>query len=338
MAGRGIRKKPLSLITGAGGRLGKHLLKLLLERKERVRVLARAGSDLSFPPEVEVVPGDITHIYTLPPAVEGVDFVYHLAALVDYATSEKKLFEVNVEGTKNLLKTCAEFSPHLKKFVYCSSTSVMGKELAEIPANERTECIPTDNYGLSKLMAEKAVLEYKDKLPVVIVRPAVIYGEGFNEGYFPIFKMLEEGRLRIIDSGDNVLPFVHAKDVATALALAAERGRNGEVYIITGGEQMTQKEILDIAARCLRVEPPEKHIPRFLAELWVQLSSITSFLSGRKPSITTEDIAVLSSHRVFDISKARKELGYSPQVRLEDGIKEMVEYYRGASYDASWKG
>lgn len=333
-------RKPLALVTGAGGRLGRHLLRLLLERHYPVRVLARAGADLSFPPGVEVVPGDITHFYTLHQAVEGADIVFHLAALVDYTTSEKNLFEVNVEGTRNLLKACVEFAPKLKRFVYCSSTAVMGKELAEIPANEKTECIPTDNYGLSKLMAEKVVMEYKNKLPVVIIRPAVIYGEGFNESYFPVFKLLQQHRFRIIDSGDNILPFVHAKDVAQALLLAAEKRKAvGNVYIIAGGEQMTQKEILEIAARELGVKPPKKHIPRFLAELRVQLSYMKSFFTGRNPKLTLEDIAVLSSNRLFDISKAKKELGYSPQVRLEDGIKEMVEYYkRGASHGAHGKG
>jgi nucleoside-diphosphate-sugar epimerase len=332
--------RPLILVTGAGGRLGRHLLQLLLERNSRVRVLARAGAELSFPKGVEVFPGDITHIQTISHAVGGVDIVYHLAALVDYVSSEKKLFEVNVEGTRNLLKACVEFAPNLKRFVYCSSTSVMGKELAKIPADEKTECIPTDNYGISKLMAERVVLEHKDKLPVVIVRPAVVYGAGFNEGYFPVLKLLKKHKLKVIDSGDNVLPFVHAKDVARALLLAAgSRKAIGQTYIITGGEQMTQKEILEIAARELEVKPPHKHIPLPIARLNIQLSYLISLFRGKKPPIDLEQLSVLSSHRIFDISKARKELGYSPKVRLEEGIKEMVEYYRrGAFYEEHGKG
>lgn len=333
-------KKPLILVTGAGGRLGKHLLKLLLERKSRIRVLARAGADLSFPEGVEIFPGDITHPQTIFDAVRGVDIVYHLAALVDYATSEKMLFDVNVEGTRNLLKACVEVAPNLKRFVYCSSTGAMGKELAEIPANEKTECIPTDNYGLSKLMAEKVVLEYKGKLPVVIVRPAVIYGEGFDEGYFSVLKLLKRHKARIVDSGDNVIPFVHAEDVVKAFALSAESPKAvGQIYIIAGGEQMTQKEILEIAARELGVKPPHKHVPRFMAELEIQLFYLMSFFGGRRPPLDLEQLSVISSHRIFDISKAKKELGYSPEVRLEEGIKEMVEYYRrGAFYAEHGKG
>jgi nucleoside-diphosphate-sugar epimerase len=335
-----LSHKPLVLVTGAGGRLGRHLLKLLLNEKYRVRVLARAGAEISFPQGVEVFPGDITHIQTIRHAVEGVAMVFHLAALVDYASSQEKLFDVNVEGTMNLLETCSEAAPNLKRFVYCSSTSVMGKELAELPANEKTECIPTDDYGLSKLMAEKVVMEYSKKLPVVIIRPAVIYGEGFDEGYFPVLKLLKHHRMRIIDSGNNVIPFVHAKDVARALLLAAESKKAvGQTYIITGGEQMTQKEIFEIAAKELGVKAPHRNIPRFFLELEAQLSSLRSFLGGKKPSFSMEDISVLSSHRVFDISKAKKELGYAPQVRLEEGIKEMVEYYRrGAFYEEHGKG
>jgi nucleoside-diphosphate-sugar epimerase len=327
-------KRPPLLVTGAGGRLGMHLLRLLLEQKYRVRVLARAGADITVPKGVEVFPGDITHPQTLFDAVRGVDIVFHLAALVDYVSSEKRLYDVNIGGTNNLLKVCAEVAPNLKRFVYCSSTSVMGKELAEIPANEKTQCLPTDNYGFSKLMAEKAVMEYRDKFPVVIIRPAVIYGEGFDEGYFPVLKLLQHHKMRIIDSGNNVIPFVHARDVAKALLLAAESKKApGQKYIIAGGEQMTQKEVFEIAARELRVKPPHQHIPRFIAELGVQFSYPLGFLRRKKKRADLENLAVLSSHRVFDISKARKELGYSPQMRLEEGIKEMVEYYRrGAFY------
>ena len=327
-------RKPLVLVTGAGGRLGRYLVNLLLDGKYRVRVLARAGADVSFPEGVDIFPGDITHILTICHAVEGVDIVFHLAALVDYVSSEEKLFEVNVEGTRNLLKACEEFAPNLKRFVYCSSTSVMGKELAEIPANEKTECLPTDDYGLSKLMAEKVVMEYSKKIPVTIVRPAVIYGEGFDESYFPVLRLIKHHKMRIIDSGGNVIPFVHAKDVARAFLLAAEsRKAIGQTYIITGAEQMTQKEVFEIAAKEMGVKPPTRHIPRFMVEIEIQLSYLKSLLGGKKSKISLEDIAVLSSHRIFDISKARKELGYSPQIRLEEGIKEMVEYYRrGAFY------
>ncbi|NYZ76293.1 NAD-dependent epimerase/dehydratase family protein [Candidatus Micrarchaeota archaeon] len=333
-------RKPLMLVTGAGGRLGKHLLNLLLEKKARVRVLARAGAEVSFPRGVEVFPGDITHPITLFDAVRGVDVVFHLAALVDYVSSEKRLFDVNVEGTKNLLKVCAEAAPNLQRFVYCSSTSVMGKELAEIPANEKTECLPTDNYGFSKLMAEKAVLEYKKRFPIVIMRPAVIYGEGFDEGYFPVLKLIKHNRMRIIDSGNNVIPFVHAEDVVKALLLAAESKKApGHIYIIAGAEQMTQKEVFEIAARELGVKPPHQHIPHFLAEFGIQLSYPLSFLGWRKTRVDLENLAVLSSHRIFDISKAKRELGYSPSVRLGEGIKEMAEYYkRGAFYAEHWKG
>jgi nucleoside-diphosphate-sugar epimerase len=333
-------RKPLILVTGAGGRLGKNLLKLLLEKRANVRVLARAGADLSFPKEVEIFPGDIVHPNTLFDAVRGVDIVFHLAALVDYVSSEKRLYDVNVEGTRNLLNVCVEAAPNLRRFVYCSSTSVMGKELAEIPANEKTECLPTDNYGYSKLMAEKVVLEYKKRLPVVIVRPAVIYGKGFDEGYFPVLKLIKHNKMKIIDSGSNVIPFVHAKDVANALFLASESKKApGQIYIITGREQMTQKEVFEIAARELGVKPPHQHIPHFLAEFGIQLSYPLSFLGWKRTRVDLENLAVLSSNRVFDISKAKKELGYSPSVRLEEGIKEMVEYYkRGAFYAEHGKG
>jgi len=318
-------RENIALVTGASGRLGRHLVEALLKRNFKVRALLHAGADTNFPKKVEIFPGDVRDIKTIEPAVTGVNFVYHLAALLDYSAPKKKLFEINAHGTKNMLEACVRKAHSIGRFIYCSSTAVFGKRPLEIPTNELTPCHPTDNYGASKLMAEKIVGEYKKKLPVVIVRPAVIYGRGFTEGFFQVFKMLEKGKMRMIGSGENVIPFVHVKDVIQALLLAGEREKAvGETYIIAGGENKTQKELLEMASNELNVKPPEEKIHHLMARLMVKFSSKTGF--------GDEHLDLLASHRMFSISKAKKDLGYSPKIKLEEGVREMVEYFRGVSY------
>ena len=326
----GERRAPISLVTGASGRLGRHLVPALLAMGERVRVLhRRSEKPPSYPEGVEVVFGDITDRSSLEAAVADVDYVYHLAAIVSHSAPPEVLLEVNYEGTRNLLDACARKAYSLKRFIYVSSISVYGKKPAALPANEETPLNPSDWYGKTKAMAEEAVMQYAGRMPVVILRPAVIYGEGFDEAYLPVLAALEKGRMQIIGSGQNVIPFVHVKDVVRALILASRAEKApGNVYIIASPERMTQRDILRIACRSLGVPFPRSSVPVWVAMLRLMLANIMSALAGGKPKLLEEHLDTISANRYFDVSKAERELGFRASVKLEDGIKEMVEYYR----------
>jgi nucleoside-diphosphate-sugar epimerase len=137
--------------------------------------------------------------------------------------------------------------------------------------------------------------------------------------------MLEKGKMRIIGSGDNVIPFIHVNDITQAMLLASEKEKAiGETYIIAGEENKTQKELIEMSSHELKVKPPSKKIHPLLLRLMLKLSAKTEF--------GDEHLDLLASHRIFDISKAKNDLGFSPKVKLKDGIREMVKYFRGASY------
>jgi len=321
---------PLSLVTGASGRLGRHLVAALLARGERVRVLQRKSEKPpTYPEGVEVVIGDITNRGSLEAAVTDVDYVYHLAAIVSHTAPPDILLEVNYSGTRNLLDACAKKAHKLKRFVYVSSISVYGKHPATLPANEETPINPSDWYGKTKAIAEEVVMQYAGRIPVVIIRPAVIYGEGFDEAYLPVLASLEKGKMRIIGSGQNIIPFVHVNDVVRALILAS-RAQNapGNVYVIASKERITQHEILRIACKYLGVAQPKSRVPVWLAKLRLKVANALSSLAGRKPKLLEEHIDTISANRYFDVSKAEKDLGFRASVAFEDGMKEMVDYYR----------
>ncbi len=319
----------VALVTGATGRIGSVLVRELLKKKKmEVRALIRNEKESTRLPEgTRAFVGDITRIDSMKEAVSDADYVFHLAALVDYSAPESLLYEVNVKGTDNILKLCCE-ERGLKSFVFCSTIGVHGKSLKHIPADEGEPFNPGDKYNGSKFLAERTALGYRGRVPVVVVRPAVVYGAGFEEAYFPIFELMRKGRMPFIGSGGNYVPFVHVSDVVQGMLLASDdEDAAGNAYILTSGETRTQREAFEIACRYLNVPPPKISVPVFVAKTYARISGALSRARGRKPKIIPEYVDVLASNRAFDITKAKKELCYEPKIKLEEGIREMVEDY-----------
>ncbi len=288
-------------VTGASGRLGREVLKVIPEAIP----IVRQASGL----ENEIVTDYSFH--DLERMLRNADVVIHLAASRDFLDMNKAR-----EGNVILTQRLATAVPPTARIIFASSISVYGKHLAAMPADEATATRPDTPYAETKLQAEKIVASKPDH---VILRIGPLYGPGFDD-YFKVLRMIKDGTMRVIGSGSNHIPFVHAEDVATAIAAAVSDGRG--VYVLVG-ECLTQTEVYAIAAKELGVEPPRKHVPTLLAALMAQLSLIRSSLTKTKPKFIPEDIAVLSSDRRFNSSRARKELGFSPRP-LADGIKEMV--------------
>jgi nucleoside-diphosphate-sugar epimerase len=322
---------PLCFVTGAGGRLGRFVLAALREKGYRVRALERSqGREPSFPSDVEVAAGDLSSISALEPMVADADYVFHLAGLVSHSAPFPELYAANYEGTRNLLEACRKSARGLKRFVYASSISVYGKEPLELPASEATPCRPTDGYGSSKLLAEEAVKQYSEFFPTVILRPAIIYGEGFDEAYIPMLSRIEKGRMKAIGGGRNVIPFVHARDVARAFVLAAEsQAPSGMAFVVASPERLTQNQILSMAASALGAKPPSGSVPAWLVKLSIKLYRLNPFSRG-KGGLLEEHVDTIAADRFFDTRMAEDALGFSAQVPLAQGIAEMVEYYRAA--------
>ncbi|MEM5782543.1 MAG: GDP-mannose 4,6-dehydratase [Candidatus Aenigmatarchaeota archaeon] len=305
------------LVTGAAGRIGKHLVNALVKQGEKVRVLIK--DDTIENENVEVFYGDLLNKESLKKAVDGVDVIYHLAAVVDYLAPKDLMFNVNVIGTKNLLEVSKA-----KKFIYLSSTAVMGKKLKEIPANENTACKPSNFYGKTKLDAEKLVKEAGG----IIIRSVDVFGPGFTEGYEYVISGLENGSLPIIGNGKNFIHWIHINDLIQALILAKEKGKHGEVYIVAGKEVKTLRECFNLLCKYLDVEPPKKQVSKFLAKALANFKVLKAKIKKQKPKIIPEYIEKITANRSFDISKARKELGFEPKVSYEDAAREMVEEYK----------
>jgi len=319
------------LITGAAGRLARHLtpalyshyeLVLLDKSGENVRESLKRTKLIDFE-KIKIVEADLTTApeNVLREACAGCDAIIHLAALLDYAASRKQFFETNVYATKRLLDA-ARAAGSVKRFILVSSTSVYGQKSKENALNEESEFAPTDAYGESKLAAEQAVRE--SGLPFVILRPSVIYGIDFIEGFFQVVSGIKTGKLKLIGDGENKIAFVHVDDVVQAILLALEKKEAvGQDFIISG-EPVTQKQAFDAVADVLGVPRVEKKVSKRLAYFKVWLEKIKARLLGRKPKLAKENVATICENRWFDVSKARKILGFKPRIAFEDGVSEVV--------------
>jgi nucleoside-diphosphate-sugar epimerase len=237
------------LVTGATGRMGKHLVAALLEEGEQVTVLVREPEKAKelWGDAVEVVSGDVTNKASVIDALKGVDVVYHLAALVSYDADKETLFGVNVEGTRNVLEAAKS-----KRVVHMSSTSVYGKK-AVSPITEQATFAPTELYGESKVESDNLARAAK----AIVLRPTVVYGPGFSEGFFKLFGLVEKKRMVVAGDGKNRLQWTHIDDLVAALLLARKKGRPGEAYDIVGDDVKTQEELLSLVAGLLGAPAPK---------------------------------------------------------------------------------
>lgn len=308
------------LVTGGSGRVGKHLVNALLEKKFFVRVFAWERKSFRERKNLEFFIGDITKKEDCEKAMKGVHIVYHLAAVVDYLAPKKLVYEVNVNGTKNIVDAAKQVGA---KIIYMSSTAAMGKKLPKLPANEQSACRPTDFYGQTKLGAEKIVREAGG----IIIRSVDVMGPGFEEGYFMVVDKIAAGKMKIIGDGKNMIHYIHISDLVQALLLAKDKGRAGEIYIIAGPEAKTQEECFALIAKYLKVPAPAKKVSVELARFMTRVYAIKAKLKKKQPSMIPAYVDKIVANRVFDISKARRELGFEPRITYEETVKEMVEEY-----------
>ncbi len=310
------------LVTGANGRIGKHLIRSLAREKGKVRALVRNINERMIAGNVELVKGDVLDPKSLEEAMYGVTTVFHLAAVVDYLATKKLTYDVNVTGTRNVM----EAAPG-RKLIHISSTSVYGNKQKQMPIDENTPTNPTDYYGQTKLMGEEIAKEHG----AIILRPTDVYGPGFTEGFYEITRMVQKGEMHIIGHGKNIIHYTYYADLIEALLLAREKGKRGETYVIAGKESKTLEECLAIIARHLNVQPPQKRISKPIAKALILAKFFAAKSMGEKPKIIPAYIDKLTASRFFSIEKARQELGYNPKVGYEEGIAETVKDFLGKS-------
>jgi nucleoside-diphosphate-sugar epimerase len=321
------------LVTGANGFTGSYLCKHLAERGDNVRALVRATSklDLLKNLDVELVYGDLANgaiDNALAAKLKGVEVVYHIAATYRTEGVPKKYFwQVNVEGTRHILEAARR--ANVARFVHCSTVGVQG-EIKNPPATEEAPYRPGDVYQESKMEGEQLARRFfqEHRLPGVVVRPVGIYGPG-DTRFLKLFKFIYNRKFRMLGSGRVLYHLTYVEDLARGIILAGEKTQAlGEVFTIGGKEYLTLSELVARIARILDVPVPRKRLPVWPVWLAGLFCEIACRPFGLEPPIYRRRVDFFIKDRAFDISKARRILGYEPQVDLDTGLRLTADWYR----------
>jgi nucleoside-diphosphate-sugar epimerase len=315
------------LVTGATGFTGGHLARKLLDRGHEVHCLVRAGKDASGLERAgcRVVRGDLTQADTLETAVRGMEKVYHIAALYREENVPRKLFrDVNAEGTKNLLE--ASLKAGVKRFVHCSTVGVQG-EIEHPPATEEAPYRPGDTYQESKMQGELLALDYHRRrgLGVSVFRPVGIYGPGDTR----FLKLFRNVRYGMFGSGNVLYHLTYIDDLTDGICLMGTvPGIEGQIFTLAGERYTTLNELYGIIAEVLDLQPSKRHYP-----VWpvYAAGAVCEWLCrpfGISPPIYRRRLDFFIKDRAFDITKARKLLGYQPAVDLKTGIARTADWYK----------
>jgi nucleoside-diphosphate-sugar epimerase len=327
------------LVTGATGFLGSHVIGLLLAGGERPRALVRpgVGARALVDADVPVYPADIGERAATAAAMAGVDRVLHCAARTGPWGPEREYRGTNVRALEALVRTA--MAAGVRRFVHVSSITVHGNNVrgeADESAPLRAEPNP---YSRSKVMGEQLLARMirDDGAPVTIVRPGWIYGPRDAASFARFARMTEKGQMVMVGSGENHLPLIYARDAARGVLLASEAdGAAGRAYLLVNDEPVTQRDFLAAIAVRLGVPPPTRRIPYRAAVLLGATAEGLGRVTRRRqpPPVMRYGIKLLGGENRFNIGRARRELGFSPQIDLAEGASRSIEWYRAASRTA----
>lgn len=319
------------LITGATGLLGGHLIKQLQQRGETIRalVLPVENADKLLKQGVEVVRGDITDASTLAPAVKDVDLIFHLAGMMGVWRPLSDYRLVNVNGSENLYMAAQKAG--VRRFVHTSSHTVYGLGYGRFMTENDPLRPDPDPYSITKAEGDRMMRRLMLNSPVetVILRPGTFFGPGDRLHFGRMAQKMKDGKGVIVGRGNNHLPFCYVTDVVEGFMLAAyHENAPGNVYNITNDRPLTQQEMFDAIADAVGGTRPTRHLP-YLPIYYgsIVAERVVARVTRTKPIVTQLGAMMFGSDNKHSIEKARRELGFEPQVDLRTGIKLAAEWF-----------
>ena len=318
------------LVTGGTGFTGGRLCVKLAGLGYRVRTVARAPEKAAAlqAAGVEVVRGDLKDRDSLLAAADGCETVYHIAALFRQEGVPDAAFRaVNVAGTLNILE--AARARGARRFVHCSTVGVHG-HVSRIPADENAPFNPGDAYQESKVEGEERARDFfrTRGLPGVVFRPTGIYGPG-DLRFLKLFRHIKSGRFRMIGRGDAYYHLTYIDDLTDGIVLCGTHPRApGNVYILGGARYAPLRELVETIAEALGVSVSRMRIPFAPVYAAAFLCEKVCRPLGIEPPIFRRRVDFFRKDRAFDISKAKRELGYAPRVGMPEGIRRTADWYR----------
>lgn len=322
-------------VTGGTGFTGSHLVKRLLSNGHEVVVLdAQEGIvyDELIAAGAQIHIGSITDKELVDRLTAGCEIVFHLAAAFrEIAVSQEVYWETNANGTRYALEAAVRHD--VKRFIYCSTQGVHG-HVENPPGDETSPIAPADYYQYTKHEGEKVVHEFAEQgLETCILRPTAIYGPGDPERWLILFKRVAPGRFLMFGDGTATYHPVYIDNLVDAFELAMERDEAvGQTYIIGDEKYYSLNDLVYIVGDVLEKDVSIIHLP--FRPLWLAAFACEVICTplGISPPIFRRRVDWFRQVRAFDISKAKRELGYEPRVDLKCGLTETAAWYREHGY------
>ncbi len=320
------------LVTGASGFLGSELVKQLIANGESVRIIVRPSSDISdlasIKDKIEIMEGDILDVPSLEIAMDGIEKIYHSAAVIGYDDSfYDSMYKCNIEGTANVVNVA--LTKGIKKLLHVSSIAAIGGKpndlISEDTKWEKNEW--TTHYGITKMLAEREVWRAEQEgLEVVVVNPGIILGSSSNENKatMRVFKRIASGKMPFYSNGTN--GFIDVRDVAKICIQLMNSPVHSERFILIN-QNLSFKDYFERIAKRLNVQPPKRALNKTLGNVFLFADWMASTLSRRKRSFTKEIFKVSMEHFEYSNEKIKRQLDYTfiPFDETIDNIAQQLK-------------
>lgn len=325
-----------ALVTGGGGFLGAALARRLRERGDEVRVYGRGSYPDLEALGIDCAKGDVGDYEALKAACDDRDVVFHVAAKVGLWGAYEDFHAVNVEGTKNVLRACQ--AQGIRKLVFTGSPSVVFHG-GDIEGVDETAPYPArfdSFYSQTKALSEQMALAANhDRLSTVSLRPHFIWGPGDRSILPRVIARQKAGRLFRIGHDDKLVDTIYIDDAVEAHVLAAIQLSplseiSGKAYFLSGGDPRPIWEFMERMLAAAGLGPVKKRIPKAVALTAAALceGAWGALRLASEPPLTKFLVHTLTTSHWFDISAARRELGWSPRVKIEDGMTRLAHWIK----------
>jgi nucleoside-diphosphate-sugar epimerase len=331
------------LITGASGFIGSFIVEEALRQGFETWAAVRGSSSRQFLTDerIHFIELNLSSEKQLKEQLQGhqFDYVVH-AAGVTKCLNKADFRRINTEGTQHLVNAIIALQMPLRRFVYISSLSIMGAIREQQPYTEiceSDEAHPNTAYGKSKLEAEQWLEQLSLSLegdggrpfPYVILRPTGVYGPRERD-YFMMAKSIQSHTDFAVGYKQQDITFVYVTDVVQAVFLALEKGVTGRKYLLSDGEVYQSSTFSNL----IRRELGNPWWIRITAPIWVLrivtfVGEYVGRMTGKVTALNNDKYNIMRQRNWrCDISPAIRELGYQPQVKLEEGVKRSIAWYK----------
>lgn len=323
------------LVTGGTGFTGSHLVRRLLERGETVRVLDNQPGlfhDALKDMGAQITIASVTEEDAVRRCVEGCEVVHHLAAAFRKLNVPQSYYtDVNEHGTRIVCQACVDFG--VRKLVYCSTCGVHGN-VQGASATEDAPITPADYYQRTKYDGEVVVQQFvQNGLDATIIRPTAIYGPGDPGRFVMLFKLCKGGSFMMFGDGKVHYHPVHIENLVDSFELAAAvPGVTGEAFLAADERSYSLTDLVREVGRAMDLDVKIRHLPFAPLRAAAVVCEAMCKPLGITPPIFPRRVDWFRQNRSFDISKARRMLGYEPRVDLPAGLKQTGEWYTRWGY------